>query len=301
MKYDYEYEYEYIASFLPVMDESLEVKKSALLLVNTAVHHNPATVLPHLASFVNPILLDTLRIKLERTVDLGPFKHKVDDNLSLRKIALTCIESILDGIGATIDAAALMAVMPVILVDKDEIRLQAHQVLLKLALYSPMAVLAGIDALIDPLDKTANKKPPVAVGAGSAVEAGGGGGGAVAVSTPEIERAQELVRSAVKVAVTLNRICTEEKGAYPAGGGVGRCVGLLIVLLSPSHSHSHSLLCRCESSLAGVRAKIEAGGTHSHGVHAGGGDRSKGPAGFHDLLVRYDLSRLVLKEVAITF
>ncbi len=58
-------------------DPNLEVKKQGLLLVNTAVHHNPRTLQAHLASYVNPLLIETLKVKMERTVDLGPFKHKV--------------------------------------------------------------------------------------------------------------------------------------------------------------------------------------------------------------------------------
>lgn len=75
-----------------------------------------------------PILLQTLMLKLERTVDLGPFKHKVDDNLSLRKIALSCVETVLDVCPHKIDVPAVMAVLPALLVDKDEIKLQSHQV-----------------------------------------------------------------------------------------------------------------------------------------------------------------------------
>ena len=55
----------------------MEVKKQGLLLVNTAVHHNPRTLQAHLTSYVTPLLIQTLQVKMERTVDLGPFKHKV--------------------------------------------------------------------------------------------------------------------------------------------------------------------------------------------------------------------------------
>ena len=64
---------------LAVEDPNLEVKKQGLLLVNTAVHHNPRTLQAHLASYVNPLLIETLKVKMERTVDLGPFKHKVSE------------------------------------------------------------------------------------------------------------------------------------------------------------------------------------------------------------------------------
>jgi cullin-associated NEDD8-dissociated protein 1 len=79
-----------------LQDSDLEVKRAALLMVNTAAHHNPRSVAAQLRSLVGPALVETLRIKIERVVDLGPFKHKVDDNLPLRKVALTCVETIMD-------------------------------------------------------------------------------------------------------------------------------------------------------------------------------------------------------------
>jgi cullin-associated NEDD8-dissociated protein 1 len=65
--------------FLPLLDDKdLEVKRSALLMINTAAHHNIAVIsFSSLETFIIPALIATLRIKLERTVDLGPFKHKV--------------------------------------------------------------------------------------------------------------------------------------------------------------------------------------------------------------------------------
>ena len=82
----------------------------------------------------------------------------------------------------------------------------AAQVLLKLAQASPGAVVAALDSLIDPLDKTVMKKPPVAAPSSSS----SAGAADSAASGPEIERAQELVRSGVKVVVTLSRLCADQ-------------------------------------------------------------------------------------------
>ena len=84
----------------------------------------------------------------------------------------------------------------------------AAQVLLKLAQASPGAVVAALDSLIDPLDKTVMKKPPVAAPSSSSSSSAGAADSAA--SGPEIERAQELVRSGVKVVVTLSRLCADQ-------------------------------------------------------------------------------------------
>jgi cullin-associated NEDD8-dissociated protein 1 len=66
----------------------LDVKKGGLLVVNTAVHHNPQTIHQHILTVIHPILIETLQIKLERVVDLGPFKHKVSSHSSSSSSAL---------------------------------------------------------------------------------------------------------------------------------------------------------------------------------------------------------------------
>lgn len=167
-------------------DTNLEVKKAAIVMINTATHHSPLTIKPHLASFITPRLVETLKIKLERSVDLGPFKHKVDDNLPLRKAALTCIETIVDTMPECLDAPSLMSVMPLLLTDKDEIKLKTHQILGKMVVINPGAIIACIDKLIDPLEKTIKKK--------SSKESAG----------PEVERANELIKSAIRAVFMLN-------------------------------------------------------------------------------------------------
>ena len=52
----------------------------------------------------------------------------MDDNLPLRKVSLTCVETILDVMPDRVDVLALMQIMPLLLTDKDEIKLQTHQV-----------------------------------------------------------------------------------------------------------------------------------------------------------------------------
>ena len=78
-------------------------------------------------------LLDVLGLKLERVVDLGPFKHKVDDGLVIRKAALTCIEEILNSHPDQSNLALFLESfvtqkLSMLLNDKDEVKLSTHQV-----------------------------------------------------------------------------------------------------------------------------------------------------------------------------
>ena len=63
-------------------------------------------------------LFAKIEIKLERVVDLGPFKHKVDDGLPLRKAALSCVNTILENCPQQMDAAAFMPFIALGLADK---------------------------------------------------------------------------------------------------------------------------------------------------------------------------------------
>ena len=57
--------------------DDLDVKRSVLLMINAAAHHQPATIVPILNELVVPLLHKSMELKLQRKVDLGPFKHVV--------------------------------------------------------------------------------------------------------------------------------------------------------------------------------------------------------------------------------
>jgi cullin-associated NEDD8-dissociated protein 1 len=58
-------------------DEDLELRRASLLMVNAAVHYTPYLITSYLAEHVVPHLIAMLTFKMERIVDLGPFKHRV--------------------------------------------------------------------------------------------------------------------------------------------------------------------------------------------------------------------------------
>lgn len=171
-------------------DTDLEVLRSALLMVNAAVRHHKELVCDKLRAPIVPLLLKALDVKLERKVDLGPFKHTVDDGLPLRRDALMVIISIFDTEPQKLDLYAFLPKLVICLSDTDEIKLQAYQMICKIRKVNQAALIGHLEQFIDPLNKAITKvlpKPDQPPG-------------------PESDRAAELLRSAIKAIVSINKI-----------------------------------------------------------------------------------------------
>jgi cullin-associated NEDD8-dissociated protein 1 len=168
-------------------------------MANALTHHNSIMAAPYL-QVMTPLLCETLGVKLERTVDLGPFKHKVDDGLPLRKAALTCIDTLLCACPERLNMGFFMDIfvpkLVPLLTDKDEIKLQAHQVVLRICALAPATLLTHVETLMEPLEKQLSKKMV-------AKDKDASGGQSQA---PEAERAVDLLRSGVRVVVTISGI-----------------------------------------------------------------------------------------------
>ena len=68
-------------------DPDLENRRLSLSTFNSAVHNKPDLVLPHLAQLLPSVMRDShIKPELIREVQMGPFKHKVDDGLEIRKV-----------------------------------------------------------------------------------------------------------------------------------------------------------------------------------------------------------------------
>lgn len=67
-------------------DTSMENRRLALSTLDSAIRNKPEFVLPDLSQLV-PLVLNESKVKPEliREVQMGPFKHKVDDGLEVRK------------------------------------------------------------------------------------------------------------------------------------------------------------------------------------------------------------------------
>lgn len=68
-------------------DPELENRRLALITLNSATQNKGALILPHLSQLLPLVIKESnLNPALIREVQMGPFKHKVDDGLEIRKV-----------------------------------------------------------------------------------------------------------------------------------------------------------------------------------------------------------------------
>lgn len=183
--------YPEISSFLMLIkDNDRHVRRAAVLALSTFAHNKPNLIKGLLPDLL-PLLYDQTVVKQEliRTVDLGPFKHIVDDGLELRKAAFECVDTLLDSCLDQLNPSSF--IVPYLksgLDDHYDVKMPCHLILSKLADKCPSAVLAVLDSLVDPLQKTINFKPKQ-----DAVK-------------QEVDRNEDMIRSALRAIASLNRI-----------------------------------------------------------------------------------------------
>ncbi|CAN6271551.1 unnamed protein product [Urochloa humidicola] len=180
-----------ISTFLMLIkDSDRHVRRAAVLALSTAAHNKPNLIKGLLPELL-PLLYDQTVIKQElvRTVDLGPFKHVVDDGLELRKAAFECVDTLLDSCLDQVNPSSF--IVPFLLSglgDHYDVKMPCHLILSKLADKCPSAVLAVLDSIVEPIEKTISHKPK-----GDAVK-------------QEVDRNEDMIRSALRAISSLSRI-----------------------------------------------------------------------------------------------
>lgn len=176
---------DYIGVFLEFLkSEDFQVRTATLLMINAAVWYRHEVIASKLTSIVLPTLLELLELKVVRTIDLGPFKHKVDDALPLRKACISIIDSTLSMCPIHLSIPELLPKLAACFADDADVIVASHQLVIKITKMYPAIVAQNIPLFIDSgLQKTVQKK--VKEGAAANVR----------------EKTEELIRSGLKVAM----------------------------------------------------------------------------------------------------
>ncbi|KAL9612481.1 MAG: hypothetical protein Q9167_002912 [Letrouitia subvulpina] len=131
-------------------DPDLENRRLALGALNSATHNKADIVIPHLSKLV-PLVIKESKIKLElvREVQMGPFKHKVDDGLEVRKSAYETLYSLMDSAYSRINSSSLFDRIIDGLNDEHEIKVLCNLMLTKLIGIDPDETARHLDPISD--------------------------------------------------------------------------------------------------------------------------------------------------------
>ncbi|XP_053976488.1 cullin-associated NEDD8-dissociated protein 1 isoform X2 [Hylaeus anthracinus] len=175
-------------------DPDLNVRRVALVAFNSAAHNKPMLIRDLLDS-VLPHLYTETKIKKEliREVEMGPFKHTVDDGLDLRKAAFECMYTLLDSCLDRLDIFNFLNHVENGLRDHYDIKMLTYLMTARLAQLCPTAVLQRLERLVEPLKSTCTMK----VKANSVKQ--------------EYEKQDELKRSALRAVAALLTIPDADK------------------------------------------------------------------------------------------
>ncbi|KAI9258404.1 armadillo-type protein [Helicostylum pulchrum] len=172
-----------------LQDSDLNVRRLALLTINSAVHRKPYLVRDVLSQLIQ-LLYDETVVKEEliHTVEMGPFKHKVDDGLEIRKAAYECMYTLLSTCLDKIDVYGFLDRVRIGMDDQHDIKMLAYLMLIRLGKVAPTAVTQRLDDLITPFKTTLDVKMR-----SNAVK-------------QEVEKNQELIRAALRCIIALNHL-----------------------------------------------------------------------------------------------
>lgn len=176
-----------IDDFLKTLqDEDVNVRRVALVMFNSAAHNKPSLIRGLLGRVLPHLYKETrIRKDLIREVEMGPFKHTVDDGLDVRKAAFECMYTLLDSCLEGLDILQFLDHVEEGLKDHYDIRMLTFLMLARLVSLCPAAVLQRLDRLVEPLKATLTTK----VKAGSVKQ--------------EFEKQEELRRSAMRAVAAL--------------------------------------------------------------------------------------------------
>ncbi|NXD75224.1 CAND1 protein, partial [Halcyon senegalensis] len=189
-----------IGDFLKTLqDPDLNVRRVALAMFNSAAHNKPSLIRDLLGAVLPSLYNETkVRRELIREVEMGPFKHTVDDGLDVRKAAFECMYTLLESCLDRLDIYEYLNHVEDGLKDHYDIRMLTFIMLARLSTLCPSAVLQRLERLIEPLRATCSTK----VKAGSVKQ--------------EFEKQDELKRSAMRAVAALLTIPEVEKSPVMA-------------------------------------------------------------------------------------
>ncbi|KAI1007515.1 Cullin-associated NEDD8-dissociated protein 1, C-terminal part [Podosphaera aphanis] len=168
-------------------DPEIENRRLALSTLNSAAHNKPALIGPSLSDLLPFVIHESvIKPELIREVPMGPFKHKIDDGLEIRKAAYETLYALME---ISFPRLSILNFYDRILAgikDQHDIRALCSLMLTKLIALDPEETARRLDSIAEVFRSVLSVKLK-----DSAVK-------------QEIERQEEAIRSALRVTLSLH-------------------------------------------------------------------------------------------------
>ncbi|KAG5298931.1 Cullin binding protein CanA [Histoplasma capsulatum G186AR] len=141
-------------------DTDLSNHRLALTTVNSAIHNKTNLIVPHLNKILPAVINDTrVNPALVREVQMGPFRHKVDDGLEVRKSAYEAVYACLEVAFGALNVAEIFDRIIAGIEDEQDVRTISNLMISKLIVLAPEETRDHLNALSAPLRKVLSTKP----------------------------------------------------------------------------------------------------------------------------------------------
>ncbi|USP82059.1 hypothetical protein yc1106_09333 [Curvularia clavata] len=179
-------------------EPDLENRRLALMTFNSAMHNKPDIILPALDQLLPLAMKETVvKPELIREVQMGPFKHKVDDGLEIRKSAYETLYALLEKAFARLSPLEISDFFDRIVAgvtDEHDIRILCNLMLTKLMVIAPDQVHSRLEQLAENFRTVLSVKPKE-----NAVK-------------QEIEKINEGAKGVLKISLQINKQMGTEAG-----------------------------------------------------------------------------------------
>ncbi|CCC13902.1 unnamed protein product [Sordaria macrospora k-hell] len=180
-------------------DPEMENRRHAMSTFNSAAHNKADIILVHLNKLMPYVMRETvIKPELIREVQMGPFKHIIDDGLELRKAAYETLYALMETAFSRISIIDLYDRIVAGLSDDNDIKALCNLMVSKLAYIAPEETIRRLDSIAEAFRKTLSTKLK-----DTAVK-------------QELEKLAEANRAALRVTLLLG----EKLKAYLSTGGV---------------------------------------------------------------------------------
>ncbi|KAK3901428.1 armadillo-type protein [Staphylotrichum tortipilum] len=140
-------------------DPEMEIRRHAMSTLTSAAHNKPELILTHLHQLM-PFVMNETAIKPEliREVQMGPFKHIIDDGLEVRKAAYETLYALMETAFSRVSTIALYDRIVAGLSDDNDIRALCNLMVSKLVYLDADETIRRLDSIAEGFRKTLSHK-----------------------------------------------------------------------------------------------------------------------------------------------